>query len=52
MRSTYAPAQLVQLRQAKFICALNQYGVGARHIDTGFNNGGAHQYIKALMVEV
>ena len=48
MASAHTTAQLVQLRQAKFVGARNYNGVGSRHIDAGFNDGGAQQNVVAL----
>ena len=50
--AAHAPAQLVQLRQAQFVGALDDDGVGAGYVDAGFDNGGAHQHVEAAVVEV
>ncbi len=51
--ATADPAtQLVQLRQAKFVGALDDDGVGAGHVDAGFDDGRRHQHVEALVVEV
>ena len=52
MRATDTPAQLVQLGQTEFVGAIDDNGVGARYIDTGFDNRRRNQQIKALMVEI
>ena len=44
--------QLVQLRQAKFIGAAHQDGVGSGHINTGFDDGRAQQDVEALRHKV
>ena len=52
VRPAHTAPQLVQLRQAKFVGPLNDDGVGAGDVDTGFDNGGADQHIEPLVVEV
>ncbi len=42
----------MQLRQAKLVGPLNDDGVGAGHVDTGFNNRAGNQNIEAAVVEV
>src|SRR5438128_1158551 len=41
-------AQLVQLRQTEFVGAAHHNGVGAGHVNAGFNDGGAQQQVEAL----
>ena len=45
-------AQLVQLGQAELVSALNDDGVGARHVDPSFDDGRGDQHVEALVVEV
>ncbi|MNM82367.1 hypothetical protein D3C81_943950 [compost metagenome] len=45
-------AQLVQLGQAELVGTLDDDGVGAGHVDTGFDDGRGHQHVEALVVEV
>ena len=52
VRTPDAAAQLVKLRQAKVIRTFNDDGVRRRNVDPGFDDGGTHQHVKALMVEV
>ena len=52
MRAADATAQLVQLRQTKFIRPLNDDGVGVGNIDAGLDNRGADQNMMMLVVEV
>ena len=42
----------MQLRETKFIGAFDQNCIGAGNIDTRFDNCGADQNIKALVVKV
>ena len=48
MAAAHAPAQLVQLREAKFIGAADDDGVGAGHVNARLNDGGAKQDIVLL----
>ena len=52
MTASHTAAQLVQLRQAKFVGARNHNGVGGGHINAGFNDGGAEQDVVALRHKV
>ncbi|CAI8447699.1 MAG: Uncharacterised protein [Halieaceae bacterium] len=52
MRTPHAAPQLVQLRQAKFISALNDDGVRVGDVDAGLDNRGADENVVMLMVEV
>ena len=45
-------AQLVQLRQAELVGALDDDGIGAGHVDAGLDDGRGHQDIEAAMIEV
>ena len=47
-----ATAQLVQLREAEFIGAVHDDGVGVRVVDACFNNRRAQQHIGALVVKI
>jgi len=47
-----APAQLVQLGQAQLVGAVDDDGIGARHVDAGLDDGRAHQQVEAAVVEV
>ena len=40
-----APAQLIQLRQTKTVCVIDNDGVGVRNINAAFDDGGANQHI-------
>ena len=40
--ATHAPAQLMQVRQAMQIRQVNEHGVGARIVNSTFNDGRAH----------
>ena len=50
--AAHAAAQLVQLGQAELVGALDDDGVGGGDVDTGLDDGGAHQDIEFLVVEV
>ena len=52
MRTPYAAAQLVQLREAKLISALNDDGVRVGDIKAGLDNRGADQNMVMLVVEI
>src|SRR5690606_14810185 len=52
VRATHTPAQLVQLGEAKLVGAFDDDGVGTGNVDAGFDDGGAHQYVEATVVEV
>ena len=52
MRAAYTTTQLMQLGQPKLVGPFDQNGVGAGDINAGLNNGGAHQYIEALVIEI
>lgn len=52
MRTANAAAQLVQLGEAKMVGAFDDDGVGGGNVDPGFDDGGAHQHIEALVMEV
>src|SRR5215471_20706923 len=51
MRSSYTPAQLVQLSQAEAIRAVNQDGVGARNVQTVLDDGRGYQNIRFVANE-
>ncbi|CAH0316046.1 hypothetical protein SRABI106_04200 [Rahnella aquatilis] len=42
----------MQLRQTKVVGALNNDCVRRRDIDTGFDNGGTHQHVETLVMEI
>jgi len=50
--ATHTSAQLVQLRQAELVGALDDDGVGARHVDAGLDDGRGDQHVEALVIEV
>jgi hypothetical protein len=52
VRAADAAAQLVQLRQAELVGAVDDDGVGVRDVDAGFDDGRAQQHVEALPVEV
>ena len=47
-----AAAQLVQLRQAEFVGAVDDDGVGVGDVDTGFDDGGTQQDVETLLQKV
>ena len=52
VRSSDAPAQLVQLREAEPVGAVDDDGIGGRHVNAGLDNGRAEQYVESLVIEV
>ncbi len=52
VRTPDPPAQLVQLSQAEVIRPFDDDGVRRRNVDSGLNDGGTHQHVKALVVEI
>ena len=52
MRAADAASDLVQLRQAQLVGAVDDDGVRRRHVDAAFDDGGAHQDVEALVVEI
>src|SRR5690625_4533011 len=52
MGAAHATSQLVELRQTELVGPVNNNGVSAGDVDTGFYNRGAHQDIETLVVEV
>ena len=52
VRAADAAAQLMQLRQAHAVGAVDHDGIGARHVDAAFNDGGAHQHAEAAVIEI
>ena len=52
VRAPDTAAELVQLCQPELVRALDDNGVGAGNVDAGFDNGGAHQHVEALVIEV
>src|SRR5262249_27800574 len=52
VRTSDAPAQLVQLRQPELVRAVHDDGVRRRNVDPGLDDRSAKQKIEALLVEV
>ena len=52
MGAPHPAAQLVQLRQAQLVGAVHQDGIGAGDVDAALDDGGAHQQVEALVIEV
>jgi hypothetical protein len=52
VRTADAAAQLVQLRQAELVGAVDDDGVGVGDVDARLDDGRAHQHVEALLVEV
>ncbi len=52
MGAPHPAPELVELREAKFISAIDEYGIGVRIVDAGFDNRGAEQNIEALMIKI
>ena len=52
VRAADAAAQLVQLRQAEAVGAIDDDRVGGRHVDAAFDNRRAQQDIEAPVVEI
>ena len=48
----HAAAQLIQLGQAEAVGVIDDHGIGARHIQAVFNDGGAQQHIVLAGVEI
>ena len=51
VRAADAAAQLMQLRQAKFVRTIDDDGVGMRVVNAGFDNCGAQQDVVFLLGE-
>ena len=47
-----AAADLMQLGQAQFVSAIDEDGIGGRHVDTAFDDGGAHQQVATMVVKI
>src|SRR6185437_14831984 len=45
-------AQLMDLRQAEPVRAVDDDGVGGRHVDAAFDDGGADQHVETPMIKV
>ena len=45
-------AELVKLRQAKLICALDDNGIGVGYINAGFDDGRANENMVMLVLEI
>ena len=52
VRTPDAAAQLVQLREAEAVGAVDQDRVGGRHVDAGLDDRGADEHLEAPVVEV
>jgi hypothetical protein len=52
VRAADAAAQLVQLRQAELVGAVDDDGVGGRDVDPGLDDGRAEQHVVALRCEL
>ena len=52
MRATDTASKLIELRQAKTISAIHNDSIGIGYVYAGFNNSGAYQNIKPLMIKV
>ena len=52
VRAADAAAQLVQLRQAEAVGAVDHDGVGGGHVDAALDDGRAHQHVEAPVVEI
>ncbi len=52
MRTTDASAQLMQLREAEAVGAIDDDRVRARHVDARFDDRRADQHVEALAVEI
>ena len=52
VRASDAAPQLVKLRQAEAIGAVDDDGVRGRHVDAALDDGRAEQKIAALLIEV
>ena len=50
--STDAPPQLVELAEAEHVRPVDDEGVDRRHVDTGFDDGGADQHVVVALGEV
>src|SRR5277367_6408610 len=52
MRSADTASELVNLRQAKSVRAVDDDGVGGRHVDAALDNGRTDQNVEAAMIEI
>ncbi len=52
VRAAHAAAQLVELGQPQLVGAVDDDGVGAGHVDAALDDGGGHQDVETLVVEV
>ncbi|MCW0462066.1 hypothetical protein NB717_003134 [Xanthomonas sacchari] len=52
MRTADAAAQLVQLRQAEAVGAVDDDGVGVGDVDARFDDRGRQQHVEALLLEI
>ena len=52
VRAANASAQLMQLGEPEFIGAVDDDGVGGRHVDAGFDDSGTQQNVETLLVKI
>ena len=52
MGAAHPAAQLVQLGQAQLVGAVDDDGVGRGHVDAALDDGGGHQDVETLVVEI
>ena len=52
MRSADAAAQLMDLRQAESIGAIDDDGIGGGHVDAALDDGRADEEVEAAMIEI
>ena len=52
VRAADAAAQLVQLREAELVGAVDHDRVRGRHVDAAFDDGRAHQHVEAAVIEI
>ena len=52
MRAADAAAQLVQLREAEPVRAVDHDGIRGGHVDAAFDDSGAHQQVEATVIEI
>ena len=52
VRTPDAASQLMELREAELVRALDDDRVGGRNVDARFDNGGAKQKVEALLIEL
>ena len=52
VRSSHAAAQLVDLRQAEAVGAIDDDGVRGRHVDAALDDGRAHEDVESAVIEI